>query len=156
MGVEHTRWIDILPFANQLLFWLVLLKLVLFFLFLSLRFLSPTVFFIQLLCHQSINFVFSPFLFAIRKPLKSLEIRWFTLSFFFFSPFATFYLGFSSLFQKGKELFFFIYVIIFASTRSWSLFTAQKNTHTHTHKTYCGQGRATRAPCHHRRCAADA
>ena len=86
MGVEHTRWIDILPFANQLLFWLVLLKLVLFFLFLSLRFLSPTVFFIQLLCHQSINFVFSPFLFAIRKPLKSLEIRWFTLSFFFFSP----------------------------------------------------------------------
>lgn len=109
MGVEHTRWIDILPFANQLLFWLVLLKLVLFFLFLSLRFLSPTVFFIQLLCHQSINFVFSPFLFAIRKPLKSLEIRWFTLSFFFFPPFATFYLGFSSLFQKGKELFFFLY-----------------------------------------------
>lgn len=33
MGVEHTRWIDILPFANQLLFWLVLLKMVLFFSF---------------------------------------------------------------------------------------------------------------------------
>lgn len=81
MGVGHTRWIDVLPFANQLLFWLVLLKLVLFF---SLRFLSPTVFFIQLLCHQSINFVFSPFLFAIRKLLKSLEICWFTLPFFFF------------------------------------------------------------------------